>query len=46
MCVCVTRHTGMLDELVGLCNLLQKVVVCALPNTGFEGMQVVTYLVN
>ena len=29
-----------------LCNLLQKVVICALLNTGFKGIQVVTYLTN
>ena len=28
------------------CNLLQKVVICALLNTGFKGMQVVNYPTN
>ena len=46
----------MLDELVGshtkvviyptLTIQLQNVVICALLNTGFKGMQVVTYLTN
>ena len=52
----VTGHTGMLGELVGshtkvaiyptytICS--QKVVICALLDTGFKGMQVVTYPTN
>ena len=46
----------MLGELVGshtkvaiyphLCNLLWKVMICALLNTGFKGMQIVTYPTN
>ena len=57
VCVCVTGGcTGTLDELEGshmklviystLIICCQRVVICALLNTGFKGMQVVTYPTN
>ena len=57
VCVCVTGGcTDTLDELVGshtklaiyptLTICCQRVVICASLNTGFKGMQVVTYLTN
>ena len=55
--ICVTGGcTGMLDELAGshtwlviyptLTICCQRVVICALLDTGFKGMQVVTYSTN
>ena len=57
VCVCVTGGcTGTLDELVGshtrlaiyptLTICCRRVVICALLDTRFKGMQVVTYLAN
>ena len=50
VCVCVTGGAGTLDELVGshtkiaiyptLAISCHRVVICALLNTGFKGMQV------
>ena len=34
------------SDLANLCNLLQKVVLSAFSNTGFEGMQIVNYPAN
>ena len=49
----VHRYTRWIGELPHqtcnlshLCNLLWKVVICALLNTGFKGIWVVTYLTN
>ena len=57
VCVCVIGGcTGTLDGLVGsytrlaiyptLAICCQRVVICALLDTGFKGMYVVTYLAN
>ena len=57
LCICVTGGcTGTLDGLVGSHTRLAiyhtlaihcgRVVICALLNTRFKGMQVVTYLAN
>ena len=52
----LTGHTGTLDGLVGSLTRLaiyptfaihcQRAVICALLDTGFKGMQVVTYPAN
>ena len=55
VCVCDRAHrdaswigglSHQSNDLSCLCNLLQKVVIHALPNTGFQGMQVVRYQTN
>ena len=56
VCVCDRWYTGTLDELVGSHTKLAiypslaicgwRVVIHALLDTGFKGMQVVTYLAN
>ena len=56
VCVTVQGCTGILDELVGshtrlviypaLAICCQRVVICALLDTRFKGMQVVTYQAN